>query len=101
MSRMADVVTPLIAAPVPVLLLDTCAFLDIIRAPVRRDPNWIEKEANSRTARSSRNVWNCAGVCGRAGLLRNASSALQTAPTSARPAITRTRTWLANSGPSG
>jgi hypothetical protein len=53
MSRIADVVTTLIAAPVPILLLDTCAFLDIIRAPVRRDPSWIEPAIRLRAGVSA------------------------------------------------
>ena len=42
MTLIADVVTAITGSPAPVLFLDSCILLDIVRAPLRNKPSEIQ-----------------------------------------------------------
>jgi len=42
MTLIADVVTVITGSPAPVLFLDSCILLDIVRAPLRNKPSEIQ-----------------------------------------------------------
>lgn len=42
MTLIADIITTVVATPAPVLFLDSCVLLDIVRAPLRNKPSEVQ-----------------------------------------------------------